>query len=153
MNILPTADTEKGNAAIRENLKKEIKETIKTMSDYVEKLKVLESEKIGLCLNNEEMRLKLIGTAAKTDFMKQEREDLMNEIWKRDAEAINRACKNFGGADKDSLVDIMSRRSGYVPLKLRNFTQNCHNLTLKLSPTNGRWQLARIGNPLSSSKN
>ena len=81
LSSLPTAKTEKGNATIRENLKKEIAEVLKKMETVKDNLKVLEKERVGIVSVTDELRTKLVGTVAKQDLLKTEREDLMHEIW------------------------------------------------------------------------
>ena len=37
----------------------------------------------------------------------------MDRIWELDAQDIKKACKTFGGSDKDALVDILTARTGW----------------------------------------
>lgn len=126
MSTLPNRDAK----SIRDTLKKEIVGVIKKMKETQQKMLQLEQEKKGLDLNNEELRAKLVAQCGKTDVMKQEREDAMNEIWETDADTINDACKNFGGADKDALVDVIFCRTGWQLAIVSDFFEDKYGSTM-----------------------
>lgn len=98
---------------IRDGLKKAIGDVVRQMETTKEKMRLLEHEKAGLVATNIEMRDKLQITVAKTDKLREDREEQMNEIWSADAKAIHSACTNFNGADKEALVDVMTNRTNW----------------------------------------
>ena len=113
LDSLPASKGEKQDGALRQRLKQEMVESLAQMKELKANLKLTEQEKHGLMVTSEMLREKLVETVANSDKLKEERQESMDRIWQLDVDDIKNACKSFGGSDRDTLVDILTARTGW----------------------------------------
>jgi len=121
LNELPESKGEKQDATLRAKLKQEMMDILAAMKELKLNVRTSEQEKQGLTSTIEELRTKLVITISNKDRLKEEREEFMNQIWTLDADDIKKACKSFGGSDRDSLVDILTARTGWQIREIAGF--------------------------------